>query len=336
MPAVRILAMICVAMLGALTAAAESSCAQPACGSPSAVGLFQPLPSAEAELYRHDYRRIYGGLSIFTAPNGERSINIGGGLLYVSVLEQRQGWTRIGANQWVRSEILSNRIFPSDFAGILLSPGVENAQQLAWTLQNLRGAAAPGGQEDASLPELPRRSLLKIQATETVDGETWHQIGADRWAHHSQLARILPVERPAQVETEKWISVDLSEQVAIAYEADEPVFATLVSSGLDAWPTNQGAFQVYTRFSSVLMSGGGYNDYYFLQDVPYTMYFDGEIALHGAYWHDKFGYPNSHGCVNLSVSDAHWLYHWMQSEYDYEAGDLSGAAVYVYASGATS
>ena len=177
MPAVRILAMICVAMLGALTAAAESSCAQQPCGSPSAVGLFQPLPSAEAELYRHDYRRIYGGLPIFTAPNGERSINIGGGLLYVSVLEQRQGWTRIGANQWVRSEILSNRIFPSDFAGILLSPGVENAQQLAWTLQNLRGAAAPGGQEDASLPELPRRSLVRDPGHR--DGR-WRNLASDR------------------------------------------------------------------------------------------------------------------------------------------------------------
>jgi len=67
--------------------------------------------------------------------------------------------------------------------------------------------------------------------------------------------------------------------------------------------------------------------------VPWTMYFDDQIALHGAYWHDGFGFRRSHGCVNLTITDAHWLFHWAESEYDYGAGDMVGPAVFVYSSG---
>ncbi len=59
------------------------------------------------------------------------------------------------------------------------------------------------------------------------------------------------------------------------------------------------------------MSGReGYADYYFLEDVPWTMYFNRDFALHGAYWHDRFGIQHSHGCVNLSLADAKWLFEW--------------------------
>ena len=74
-------------------------------------------------------------------------------------------------------------------------------------------------------------------------------------------------------------------------------------------------------------------DFYYLQEVPWTMYFDDQIALHGAYWHDGFGFRRSHGCVNLTITDAHWLFQWAESEYNYRAGDLVGPAVYVYSSG---
>jgi lipoprotein-anchoring transpeptidase ErfK/SrfK len=63
------------------------------------------------------------------------------------------------------------------------------------------------------------------------------------------------------------------------------------------------------------------------------MYFDDEIALHGAYWHDGFGFRRSHGCVNMSVTDAHWLYEWAEVELDFTVSNDLGAAVYVYSSG---
>jgi lipoprotein-anchoring transpeptidase ErfK/SrfK len=145
---------------------------------------------------------------------------------------------------------------------------------------------------------------------------------------------VIPVARPADVDTERWVSVDLYEQVAIAYEGDEPVFATLVSSGMEDWPTNEGLFHVYFRNPRAPMSGANAQpDFYDLEEVPWTMYFDDDIALHGAYWHDGFGYRRSHGCVNLSIADAHWLYAWAAPEFDTSMPDDVGIAVYVYSSG---
>ena len=54
------------------------------------------------------------------------------------------------------------------------------------------------------------------------------------------------------------------------------------------------------------------SDYYYLEDVPWILYFDKSRALHGAYWHNGYGYPRSHGCVNLSPADAQWLYNWAE------------------------
>lgn len=95
------------------------------------------------------------------------------------------------------------------------------------------------------------------------------------------------------------------------------VFATLVSSGLNRWPTYEGTFQVDPQYRYVAekMSGAeGRVDYYFVEDVPHTMYFDklNEIALHGAYWHDRFGYKHSHGCVNMPPQDSEWVFYWSE------------------------
>ncbi|MHB1294813.1 MAG: L,D-transpeptidase family protein [Anaerolineae bacterium] len=104
----------------------------------------------------------------------------------------------------------------------------------------------------------------------------------------------------------KWIEVDLSEQMLWAYEGDKLVFSTDVSTGKENTPTVQGRFRITRKYEAQLMSGPGY----YLPNVPYVMYFYGNFALHGAYWHDKWGTPTSHGCVNLRIEDAKWLYEW--------------------------
>ena len=89
------------------------------------------------------------------------------------------------------------------------------------------------------------------------------------------------------------------------------VYATLVSSGLRQWPTAKGLFRIHTKITWGPMSGReGKPDFYSLEDVPWSMYFFEDYALHGAYWHDGFGYQHSHGCVNLAPLDAKWLYDW--------------------------
>ena len=105
---------------------------------------------------------------------------------------------------------------------------------------------------------------------------------------------------------EKWIDVNLSAQRITAYEGQTPVYSALVSTGLWGTPTVVGTYAIYVKYVSTPMSGPGY----YLPNVPHTMYFYRGYGIHGAYWHNNFGTPMSHGCVNLSLPDAEWFYNW--------------------------
>jgi lipoprotein-anchoring transpeptidase ErfK/SrfK len=107
------------------------------------------------------------------------------------------------------------------------------------------------------------------------------------------------------------IVVDTYEQTMGVYRGGHLVMATLISSGSRYFPTRTGTFHVWTKFTHGRMTGAYFadrRDYYFIEDVPWILYYDGDRALHGAYWHDRFGAKSSHGCVNLSPYDARWLY----------------------------
>lgn len=109
---------------------------------------------------------------------------------------------------------------------------------------------------------------------------------------------------------EKWIDINLSTQRITAYEGRTPVYTALVSTGIARYPTVVGTFKIYAKYLSTRMTGGSGADYYDLPNVPHTMYFYRGYAIHGAYWHNNFGTPMSHGCVNLSLPDAEWFYNW--------------------------
>ena len=104
----------------------------------------------------------------------------------------------------------------------------------------------------------------------------------------------------------RWIDVNLSQQRVYAYEGDVVVNSFLASTGTWATPTVTGSFKIYVKYISTRMTGPGYD----LPNVPYTMYFYKGYGIHGTYWHNNFGTPMSHGCVNLSIPDAEWLYYW--------------------------
>jgi len=100
------------------------------------------------------------------------------------------------------------------------------------------------------------------------------------------------------------IIVDLSDSRVYAYENGILMRNVLVSTGLPATPTVQGSFTVQRKYGAQTMSGPGY----YLPDVPYVMYFYAGYALHGTYWHNNFGQPMSHGCVNLPTPEAEWFF----------------------------
>lgn len=106
----------------------------------------------------------------------------------------------------------------------------------------------------------------------------------------------------------KHILVVLSEQRLYTYEGETITGNYLISSGVADHPTVIGVFKVWIKLESTTMSGEGYN----LPDVLWTMYFYGDYGIHGTYWHNNFGTPMSHGCINMSEDDAKTVFNWAQ------------------------
>lgn len=110
---------------------------------------------------------------------------------------------------------------------------------------------------------------------------------------------------------EKHIYVDLSAQRLYAYQGNQLFLQSFISSG--KWdPTPVGNFHIWEKLLATRMAGGSGADAYDLPNVPYVMYFYQDFGLHGAYWHDNFGHPMSHGCVNERIVDAKMLYGWAE------------------------
>ena len=123
----------------------------------------------------------------------------------------------------------------------------------------------------------------------------------------------------------------------MGYWQDTPQFATLVSSGIEGRDTPLGVYEVWARLELDSMSGfTGAPDAYGLESVPWVLYYDEDIGFHGTYWHDGFGAPLSHGCVNLSVSDSAFLYQWTVDgigAFGTDGVEEIDTQVYVYRSG---
>lgn len=153
--------------------------------------------------------------------------------------------------------------------------------------------------------------VIQVYATQSAEGMDWNLIGPDQWVEARMLATVTPNTTPPEgVTTGRWIDVDLAEQTLAVYDNSRLVFATVIASGLEPFWTRPGLFQIYQKKEAETMRNNDPADYYYLDNVPWTMYFDKARALHGAYWRTQMGFPQSHGCVNLSVGDAHWIFNW--------------------------
>jgi lipoprotein-anchoring transpeptidase ErfK/SrfK len=106
--------------------------------------------------------------------------------------------------------------------------------------------------------------------------------------------------------SERWIDVNLSTQTLSAYEGPDLVNTFIISSGRGGSPTVTGEFRVWIKVPMQDMSGPGY----YLRDVPWVMFFYKDYGIHGTWWHNNFGTPMSAGCVNMSIPDADWMFHW--------------------------
>jgi lipoprotein-anchoring transpeptidase ErfK/SrfK len=271
------------------------------------------------------FRKLNAGANIYDAPNGNVIRTVGGGLTISSYIGLIEGWVQLRQNEWAAID----DTLPyenSAFAGVEISGPLE--RPFAWILVPAHPSRYPGGPEDETLPELVRYQKVNIFGIEVVDGWEWYMVAKDQWVTQIRVAKVKPVARPADIAPdEKWVAVDLFEQTLVAYQGDEMKFATLISSGLPQWSTEEGLFKIYQRWVRGPMSAGAgvLGDAYYIENIANIMYFNVDMALHAAYWHDKFGYRQSRGCVNMSLMDANWVYEWSRDDED--------AWVYVYSSG---
>lgn len=208
-----------------------------------------------------------------------------------------------------------HRVSSPTFQGLIFERTPKNP--FGWILQQVETMETPGYQTlDYTGNIYYRFNLVQIYGEKTVDGVDWFMIRPGEWIEHRMIARVVPNPTPPQgVEKDRWIDINLYEQTVSIYENHRLVYATLISSGIDPFWTRPGLFQVYEKLESTPMSGAfepDRSDYYYLEDVPWTMYFDKARALHGAYWHTFYGYPRSHGCVNLAPGDARWIFNWAE------------------------
>jgi len=158
-----------------------------------------------------------------------------------------------------------------------------------------------------------RRRLQKGRAfVELTDGD----FVADDEIVRVEVARKMP---GWAVDGEKWIDVNVTRQTLVLYEGTRPVYATLVSTGeagLDdprtTRATKRGIFRIHTKLVTSTMDSQVVGEEFELRDVPYVQYFTEGYALHGAYWHDVFGQPKSHGCINLAPEDARRIFFWTE------------------------
>jgi hypothetical protein len=208
---------------------------------------------------------------------------------------------------------------PSRFSGLELSDGVTLPVAFVRSRHAVRSEQRPGG---AVLPGRPLgwREALPIAGTSrTLGGVTYLPATDGSYVRADQVVKVNAIRRmPAWAsEGRKWIDISILQQSLVAYEGTKPVFVTLVSTGADGLgdpkkthSTVQGAFLIHTKHITVTMDGDEDTDRFDFRDVPFVQYFTEGYALHGAYWHDDFGTPRSHGCVNLSPADAAWLFGW--------------------------
>jgi hypothetical protein len=211
----------------------------------------------------------------------------------------------------------------SDFHGVRIGKDIE----FPFAFVRRLGAHLYGYQSSSNrlvdAGELPYRSVIALTGKQKFfNGRLHYETRDGKYVSDQYASRLDPAKRmPAWgKDGEKWIDVNLTKQTLVLYEGTKPVYATLISSGEagledpeHTTATKRGIFRIHTKHLAATMSSEETGEEFELNDVPYVQYFDKEgYALHGAYWHDRFGTPKSHGCINLAPEDARRIFYWTE------------------------
>jgi hypothetical protein len=275
------------------------------------------------------YGYVRGGAEAFASVADARAGENGRTLDGSNTVRATSVVTIAGRTYWVTSqgELIDaehiGRIAPSTFRGVAID---DSAHMPAWVrarwdpYKPAKVYAEPSSRARA-VGELAPRTVVEIVersddarfariARRALCPAWWCGYRDDEWIARADLRAAALAAPPAGIgDAEKWFDIDRDEQVLVAYEGARPVFATLVSTGKWEHETPTEIARVASKLETAMMTSDK-ESIYSVADVPWTMYYDRNFALHTSYWHDGFGGPRSHGCVNLSPRDARFLYRW--------------------------
>jgi hypothetical protein len=258
-------------------------------------------------VYRHPMEAAAGLPPVRTMLSGSWWVSLVGTVEYEGEL-----WYQINDGEFVRADGLA-LASPSRFRGVYLTE--QPSLPFAWTNQWVRPSVAPQGDYNTAVDPLNKYTLVTIYAEERRGDQIWYLVGENQWIEQSTVGRVDVDPPPEGVPAgAKWIEVDIFEQTIAAYEGERMVYASLISSGRTGTATPPGLYQLWAKIRAGKMSSPDVSDgsasYYYIEDVPWTMYFHQAYALHAAFWHDNFGFTQSHGCVNLTPRDSKWFFNW--------------------------
>jgi hypothetical protein len=259
------------------------------------------------DIYRHPAEAVRGLPPRRKMLSGDWWVSVDG-----TVDFEGQTWFQIGEEEYIAPGTLA-MASPSRFQGVYLSE--QPQRPFAWLNRWVQSSVVPQGPLNTSVDQLQRYQLVTIFAEERRGDEIWYLVGPDQWLEQENVSRVDLDARPPEVGPhDKWIEVDLFEQTIAAYEGDRMVYASLISGGRTSTATPPGLYRVWAKFREGKMSNPDVEDgsptYYYIEDVPWTLYFHEGYSIHAAFWHDAFGFTRSHGCVNLSPRDAKWFFNW--------------------------
>ena len=166
---------------------------------------------------------------------------------------------------------------------------------------------------------------IKGLVVDRRDGNLWYQAYDQLYQAYYYLrpesVHILSAEELAPISPEvpgddKRIVILLDRQELLAYEGDRLVYAARTATGQPGFETPTGLFRTFHKRPTAHMVGGADEFSMFdLPAIPWDSYLtDSGVAIHGTYWHNDFGRPHSHGCINLSPADAKWIYRWTEPQ----------------------
>jgi hypothetical protein len=192
--------------------------------------------------------------------------------------------------------------------------------------------------------QLKRRAAIKLTGSQSFFRGALHFETVDGyWLSDREVSRLDPARRMPKwgKNGERWIDINVTKQTLVAYDGTKPVFATLVSTGEaglgdpeQSKATKRGIFRIDRKHVTETMDSDEVGEEFELRDIPYVQYFEGGYALHAAYWHDDFGVPRSHGCINLSPEDARRLFFWTEPKlppgWHTVRRPLTGSVVFVH------